>query len=91
MVDDRCVRNVFVACVNSFLSSHRKAMLSCFQRHLQHWHKLKELLIISPVKADARQRSLELRNGNLDRHAARNYRTAVSESDPQAPVLVILG
>jgi hypothetical protein len=34
---------------------------------------------------------LELRNGNLDRHAARNFRTAVTESDPQAPILVLLG
>jgi hypothetical protein len=58
---------------------------------LQHWHKLKELLIVSPVKADARQRSLELRNGNLDRHAARNFRTAVRESDPGAPILVVFG
>jgi len=80
-----------VAWVKSFLSSHRKAMFSCFQRHLQHWRKLKELLIVSPIKADARQRSLELRQGNLDRHVARNPRTAVQEGDPGAPILVVLG
>jgi len=66
-------------------------MFSCFRRHLQHWRKLKELLIVSPIKADARQRSLELRQGNLDRHVARNPRTAVQEGDPGAPILVVLG
>ncbi|KAF5826488.1 hypothetical protein DUNSADRAFT_2951 [Dunaliella salina] len=71
---------------------------TCSRKHLdflscqaQHRPKLKALLIFSPAKADARQRSLELRQGNLDRYVARSFRTVVNGTEAGAPIVVSLG